>query len=81
MGLCPEYEQKVTKATKGLPLFVSLVCFCYKKVLMGGRIGRAPIRKGLSGGLRQRRRFRAGLRGVRVKSYDLTPHTSLKSED
>jgi hypothetical protein len=34
----------------------------FQKSAPGGKIGRAPIRKSLSGGLRQRRRFRAGLR-------------------
>jgi hypothetical protein len=33
---------------------------------MGGKTGRAPIRKSLSGELRHRIRFRAGLRGVKV---------------
>jgi hypothetical protein len=58
---CPECEQKATKApncSSSFPWFASVS----KKVLMGGKIGRAPIRKSLSGGLRQRRRFRAGLR-------------------
>ncbi|HXR03329.1 MAG TPA: hypothetical protein VN836_01305 [Verrucomicrobiae bacterium] len=60
-----------TKGNEGseLPLFVFLVCFCSKKVRMGGKIGRAPIRKSLGGGLRQRSRFRAGLRVLKVKSY------------
>jgi len=30
----PEREQKVAKGTKALPLFVSLVCFCSKKVFV-----------------------------------------------
>jgi len=35
----PECEQKLTKATKELPLFVCFVCFCSKKVLMGAESG------------------------------------------
>jgi hypothetical protein len=33
-----ECQQKVTKATKELLLFVSFVCFCSKTVLMGRKI-------------------------------------------
>jgi len=68
-----ECEQKATKATKELPIFVSLVCFCSKEVLMGDKIGLAPIRKSQSDRLRQRSRCRAALRVLKVKSYGLTP--------
>src|ERR1035438_6451014 len=46
--------------------FVSLVCFCFKKAFMGGESRRAPICKSQSGGLRQRGRFRRGVRARKV---------------
>jgi hypothetical protein len=44
--------------------FLGLLLF--QQSAHGGKMGRAPIRKSLSGGLRQRSRFRAGLRVVKV---------------
>jgi hypothetical protein len=57
-------ESRFTIGTLG---FLGLLLF--QKVLLGVKIGRAASRKSLSGELRQRRRFRAGLRVLKVKSY------------
>jgi len=58
-------------------LRVPIVCFCSQKCALGGNIGRAAGRRSLSGELRQRGRFRVGLRVEKVKSYGLTPQTKL----
>ena len=63
-----------TEGNEGIaPLrFLGLLLF-QKSALGDVKIGRAPIRKSLSGELRQRSRFRALLRVGKVKSYGLTP--------
>ena len=59
-----------TEGNEGIaPLrFLGLLLF-QKSALGDVKIGRAPIRKSLSGGLRRGRRFRAGLRVVIVTKW------------
>jgi hypothetical protein len=51
-----------TEGNEGIAPLRLLGLLLFQKSAHGGKIGRAPIRKSLSGGLRQRSRFRAGLR-------------------